>query len=153
MICRIYIYIYIYNSLNTLSGGKNCFVAPGVAIPLWATETLLSPLVGGWWGHGIASAFTRCTMKKIYHYHHVMLLAWIFLALFCHLSLSSIVLIGRPGLILNPYRAVVDKFWLIAHYLFVSVYGSIGVHRIWVRPNFSSIAPHVSFVKFEWFSR
>ena len=58
------VYIYIYNSLNTLSGGKSCLVAPGVAVPPWATETVLSPLVGGWWGQGIARAFTRCIMKK-----------------------------------------------------------------------------------------
>ena len=38
----IYIYIYIF-LLNTLSGGKSCLVAPGVAIPPWATETVLSP--------------------------------------------------------------------------------------------------------------
>ena len=58
-----YIYIYIYDSLNTLSGGKNCLVAPGVAVLPWATETVLSPLDGGWWGYGIAHAFTRCMMK------------------------------------------------------------------------------------------
>ena len=58
------IYIYIYNSFNTLFGGKSCLVAPGVAVPPWATETVLSPLVGGWWGQGIAHAFTRCMMKK-----------------------------------------------------------------------------------------
>ena len=45
----IYIYIYIYIEyryiflLNTLSGGKSCLVAPGVAVPPWATETVLSP--------------------------------------------------------------------------------------------------------------
>ena len=60
----IYIYIYIYNSLNTLSDGKSCLVASGVAVPPWATEIVLSPLVGGWWGQGIARAFTRCMMKK-----------------------------------------------------------------------------------------
>ena len=58
------IYIYIYNSLNTLSGGKSCLVAPGVAVLPWATKTVLSPLVGSWWGHGITRAFTRCMMKK-----------------------------------------------------------------------------------------
>ena len=42
-IWRIYIYIYIYNSFNTLSGGKSCFVAPGAAVVLWATETVLLP--------------------------------------------------------------------------------------------------------------
>ena len=35
-----------------------------LAVPPWATETVLSPLDGGWWGHGIARAFTRCMMKK-----------------------------------------------------------------------------------------
>ena len=60
----IYIYIYIYNSLNTLSGAKSCLAAPGVAVLPWATETVLSPLVGSWWGQGIARAFTRCMMKK-----------------------------------------------------------------------------------------
>ena len=31
--------------LNTLSGGKSCLVAPRVAVPPWANETVLSP----WW--------------------------------------------------------------------------------------------------------
>ena len=39
---HIYIYIYIF-LLNTLSGGKSCSVAPGVAVPPWTTETVLSP--------------------------------------------------------------------------------------------------------------
>ena len=34
--CNIYIF-------DTLSGGKSCLVAPGVAVPPWATETVLSP--------------------------------------------------------------------------------------------------------------
>ena len=58
------VYIILF---NTLSGGKSCLIAPGVAVPPWTTETLLSPLVGGWWGQGIASAFTRCMMKKKKH--------------------------------------------------------------------------------------
>ena len=37
-------YIYIdFFFLNTLSGGKSCSVAPGVAVPPWATETVISP--------------------------------------------------------------------------------------------------------------
>ena len=36
-------YVYIDIFLNTLSGGKSCSVAPGVAVPPWATETVLSP--------------------------------------------------------------------------------------------------------------
>ena len=36
-------YVYIGFFLNTLSGGKSCSVAPGVAVPPWATETVLSP--------------------------------------------------------------------------------------------------------------
>ena len=36
-ICR---YIFL---LNILSGGKSCLVAPGVAVPPWATEAVLSP--------------------------------------------------------------------------------------------------------------
>ena len=37
-------YVYIgFFFLNTLSGGKSCLVAPGVAVPPWATETVLSP--------------------------------------------------------------------------------------------------------------
>ena len=38
----VYIYIYIYSILNTLSGGKSCLVAPGVAVSSWTTETVLS---------------------------------------------------------------------------------------------------------------
>ena len=60
----IYIYIYIYKILlNTLSSGKSCLVVPGVAVLPWTTETVLSPLVGGWWGQGIARAFTSCMRK------------------------------------------------------------------------------------------
>ena len=60
LIWCIYRYIFL---LNTRSGGKICLVAPGVVVPPWATETVLSPLVGGWWGQSIARAFTRCMMK------------------------------------------------------------------------------------------
>ena len=63
--------IYIYNSVNTLSGGKSCLVAPGVTVPPWATEIVLSPRVGGWWGQGNARAFTRCMMKKNYTYIYI----------------------------------------------------------------------------------
>ena len=59
----IYIYIYIY-SLNTLFGGKSCLVAPGVAVPPWASETVLSALVSGWWEQVITRDFTRRMMKK-----------------------------------------------------------------------------------------
>ena len=66
----IYIYIYIYIILlNTLSGGKSWLLAPAVAGLLWATETMWSPLVGGWWGQGIAHAFT--CMMKIYIYIYI----------------------------------------------------------------------------------
>ena len=59
-----FVYICIYMILlNTLSGRKSCLVAPEVTVPPWATETILSTLVGGWWGQGILRAFTRCMMK------------------------------------------------------------------------------------------
>ena len=54
--------MYIY--LKTLSGDKSCLVVPGVTVLPGATETVLSLLVGGWWGQGITLAFTRCMMKK-----------------------------------------------------------------------------------------
>ena len=34
---------FIYNSLNTLSGGKSRLVAPEVPVPPWATETVITP--------------------------------------------------------------------------------------------------------------
>ena len=79
----IYIYIYIYNSLNTLSGGKSYLVAPGVAVPPWATER----------GQGNARAFTRLWLIYIYIYiyiyKHTLTRAYIRLKIFlCHLSLS-----------------------------------------------------------------
>ena len=40
VIWRIYRYVFL---LNTQSGVKSCLVAPGVAVPPWATETVLSP--------------------------------------------------------------------------------------------------------------
>ena len=44
MFNEIYMYIYLcIFLLNTLPGGKSCLVAPGVAVPPWATETVLSP--------------------------------------------------------------------------------------------------------------
>ena len=49
-----------------MSNGKSFLVALGVAVAPWATETVLSPLVGVRWGKGIARAFTRCMMKNIY---------------------------------------------------------------------------------------
>ena len=55
---RIYIIL-----LNTLSGGQSYFVVPGMAVLPQATKTVLSPLVGGWWGQGIAHAFTHCMMN------------------------------------------------------------------------------------------
>ena len=39
MILCLHRYIFL---LNNLSGGKSCSVAPGVAVPPWATETVLS---------------------------------------------------------------------------------------------------------------
>ena len=42
---------------------------------------------------------------------------------------------------------------MIAQHLLVDVKGSIGVHRLWDRPYFSSSVSHVLFVKFGWFSR
>ena len=38
-----YVYKDFFFFLNTLSGGKSGSVAPGVAVPPWATETVLSP--------------------------------------------------------------------------------------------------------------
>ena len=45
-------------------------VVPGVAVLPWATETVLSPLVDGWWGQGIARAFTRYIMKTFLKNDH-----------------------------------------------------------------------------------
>ena len=87
----IYIYIYIYNSLNTLSGGKRCLVVPEVAVPPWATITVLSPLVGSWCGHGIACAFTRCMMKKknIYIYINSYIYIYIYISDYIWLKSSG----------------------------------------------------------------
>ena len=41
-----YIYVHIYIHIHTLSGGKSCLVAPGVAVPRVITP-VLSPLDGG----------------------------------------------------------------------------------------------------------
>ena len=46
-----------------------------MAVLTWATENVLSPLVGCWWGQGIACAFTRCMMKKILiHMNYILIL-------------------------------------------------------------------------------
>ena len=76
----IYIYIYIYNSLNTLSGSKSCLVTPEVAVPPGTSETVLSHLVGRWWGQGIACAFTRCMMKKC------IIIIWSWIHIHCQMT-------------------------------------------------------------------
>ena len=117
MILCIYRCIFL---LNTLSGGKSCLVAPGVALPPWATETVLSLWLAAdevryfhtlYDGNISSSSFTRC-MMEIYHlhHHHVMLLGRIS-------RLSLVIRLYHPSLSADPqnyilflYRAVVDRF-------------------------------------------
>ena len=62
----IYIYIYIYIIiLSTVSIGKSYLVASGVAVPTWSTETVLSSLVGGWWGQGNRTCFHTLYDKNL----------------------------------------------------------------------------------------
>ena len=62
--------IYIYNSFKyPVRWKKGRLVAPGVPVTPCATEIVLSPLVGNWWGQNIARAFTRWMIgKNIYIY-------------------------------------------------------------------------------------
>ena len=94
-------FILFYFFLNTLSGGKSCSVAPGVAVPPWATETVLSP-----WLVADEARVTHVLShvvwwKYIYiyichHHYHIALVARISLTLSRHSSLSFITL-GRSS--------------------------------------------------------
>ena len=48
--------------LHTQFVGKSVGSATGGSVA-YASETVVSPLVGGWWGKDIARAFTRCSIK------------------------------------------------------------------------------------------
>ena len=88
MILCIYKYIFL---LNTLSGGKSCSVAPGVAVPPWATETVLSPwLAAGEVRVSHVLSHVVWWKKKNHHHHHVVPLARISLTLSRHFALSFI---------------------------------------------------------------
>ena len=57
----------------------SCLVALGVPVQPWAIETVLSALVGDWWGQGIARAFTRCMINiYIYIYIYIYEVKWNF---------------------------------------------------------------------------
>ena len=72
-----YTSLYLFSlSLSFLSLSLSLFFSLSFSlyisiVPPWATETVLSPLVGGWWGQGIARAFTRCMMKCVYIYIYI----------------------------------------------------------------------------------
>ena len=53
---------------------------------------------------------------------------------------------GLQGYILCPHIAAVCKFVLVVLLLHIHMWGSIGVHRLWARPCFSSSVPRVWFV-------
>ena len=72
LIWCIYIYIYIY-ILNTLSGGKSFLVAPGVAVPPWATETVLSPWLAADEGR-VSHVLSHVVWLYIYIYNFSFLL-------------------------------------------------------------------------------
>ena len=55
-------------------------------------------------------------------------------------------LAGRQGFILYHHRAAVCRFELVALLLLGHVRGSMGEHRLWAHPCFSSSVLHVWFV-------
>ena len=60
-----YLSLYIY-----LPGGKSCLVAPGVAVPPWATETVITP---GWrlMRAGYCTFFNTLYDEYIYIYIYI----------------------------------------------------------------------------------
>ena len=77
-------------------------------------------------------------------------MTWVSLALFYHLSLSSIAY-GSSFRLHPVFRAVVDRFQQVAQHLLVRVKSFTGVHRFWVRPYFSSRSRMSSFSNLEGF--
>ena len=84
MIGCIYRYIFL---LNTLSGGKSCLVAPGVAVPSWATQTVLSPwLVAD--EDRVLYVLSHVVWWKIYTYIYIYIYFFFFFFLFSFFLLS-----------------------------------------------------------------
>ena len=77
-------------------------------------------------------------INKIYHHHHVVLLARISLTLSRYFSLSFFVSGRSSGYILYPHIAAVCMFKLVVLLLLGHMWGSIGVHHLWAHPFFSS---------------
>ena len=88
----------------------------------------------------------ECIVFIEYHHHHVVPLARISLTLSCHFSLSSIASGRSSGL--HPVSS--HSCWMCVcagRPAFARPYvGSIGVHRLWVHPCFSSSVLHVWFI-------
>ena len=127
---------------------------------LYKTNTLLYVLL---------LQISKALNLAVFHHHKGVMTAWILLTLRCHLFISSFIIMscrqhGHPwpslatspylssppaGLqdyILCPHIVAVCKFVLVVLLLHMHMWGSIGVHRLWVRPCFSSSVPHVWFV-------
>ena len=158
----IYIYIYIY-------------IAPGVTVPPWATETVLSPWLAAdearishvishvvWWkkyiyiNWGFVWWSWIGTVTALYHnyftyHHHIVLLARISLILSRNSSYHLLLPVGPLDYIQCPYKAVVDRFLSVVQHLNDRVKRSIGEYRLWVRSCFSSSVRHVLSVIFVWF--
>ena len=77
--------IYINNSFNTLSGGKSYLVVPGVAVPPWANETVIT-LVCSWWGQGVVCAFTNCMIKKYIYIMCVCVCIYIYIYIYIYIK-------------------------------------------------------------------
>ena len=119
--CPHSLQMYTWRHNNTLSGGKRCLVMPGLAVPPWATETVLSPLDGGWWGHGIARAFTRCMMKKKFNAKSSLYIyiKYIRCCLVLFYGISTIV----DGLMPNPFYTYILNIYNLVWYGLVWFYG------------------------------
>ena len=84
--------------------------------------------------------------KYICHHHHVVPPARISLTLSRHFSYHSSPPAGLQDYILCPHIVAVCKFVLVILLLHIHMWGSIGVHRLWALPCFSSSVPRVWFV-------
>ena len=119
----VYIYIYIYNFFKYPVRWQKLFGSARSGNTALSYRNCVIPLIGGWWGQGVARAFTRCMMKKYIYHHHYQVDQKITphsLSFSLSLSLSPVIgsnhlslLEGLLDCTLCPHRADVCKLLLI----------------------------------------
>ena len=122
----VYIYIYIY-LLNILSGSKSCLVTLGVAVPPWATETVLSPYLAADEGR-VSHVLSHVVWGKIYIYIYIEIigpLGDLFLSLiFFNTVFRMFVSTSAP---VSKYEYILTDFFIIRLppvYIYIYIYRS-----------------------------